>query len=172
MVAGAITGVVDICWSLSELNQFLATCSAKILLAVHVASLYAVFGGLILMLFIAFAFFLFFGTRCGVFLNALSELQKRQRDEARPYAFTALSLVLASVPLFACALLLAYSSSLEIIETRHHKGLVVFAVITAGLAAFAGSILAAFFLGRVIELCLSRSPRGRFRRWLSHPSPR
>ncbi|MFH0901862.1 MAG: sulfatase-like hydrolase/transferase, partial [Pseudomonadota bacterium] len=169
IVAGFLVGAGDVLYSWERLDRFLPRCGGKLVCAIHVGALYAAAGAVAALLVAIALLGLVNLTRLGPLAGHCLLQHRVTREHNCRDAMAGLSLVLAGVPLLALALGATYLYGVRILATRHHQGLIVLVVMATTLVALAGTVLAAFVLGRLVEVLLRAVARGRVARVLSHP---
>ncbi|HKA87766.1 MAG TPA: sulfatase-like hydrolase/transferase [Haliangiales bacterium] len=167
-LAGAVVGAGDALVSYGRLSQFLPGVGGKLGCILFCAALYA-FGLSLVAAAGAMA------VTALLRLSALGPLVAhgleqhrlaRLRDPRRALAGTALAI--AAVPCVAAALALAAQSGTFLLQTRKNHELVIVATVLVAAGLLVAGVVAAFVLGRLVEVGLRRLP-DRAVRALSHP---
>jgi arylsulfatase A-like enzyme len=167
-LAGFAVGLLDAFAAWGRMAQFEPGAGGRLVAALLAAMLYAfaagVVGPLVALVVAGLARFTALGP---LWRHAVAQHDAVRARDPRD-ALVGLSIAIAGVPLLGAALALAYRVGFVAISTRKHKGLVVAVAMIATIVALGVAVVAAFALGRVVELGLRRALRGRVLTLASH----
>ena len=153
--AGLATGAIDAIWSWAPAAQFAHGFVTRLRFVTYNTAAHGVAGLVIGCVLTAILLALSRGTRLGDLLRfAFADHRARQKVDPR-VTVVGLSIVLAGLPALAALLFIAYRATLPFVAGRHELGLVVIVAMAVTLGAIALAAVAAFVIGRALEVGLA-----------------
>ena len=152
--AGLATGAIDAIWSWGPAAQFAHGFAARLRFVAYNSVAHGAAGLVIGWALTAFFLAVSRGTRLGDLLRFAFADHRARRERDPSETVVGLSIVLAGLPSLAALLFIAYRATLPFVTGRHELGLVVVVAMAVTLVAIGLSAIAAFVLGRLLEIPL------------------
>src|SRR5438874_2036304 len=165
LIAATAAGMIDAVWSWAPAAQFVPHAGGRLRFVLYTALSHGAGGAVIGAAALAIGVALARGTRLGNLVRfAFADHEARRARDPR-VTVVGLALVLAGLPALAASLWVGFRLVGPYVTNRHAIALVVVVAMAATLAAVAVAVVAAFVLGRLVELALR--PLAARVRWVS-----
>jgi arylsulfatase A-like enzyme len=156
VIAGLAVGAIDALWSWGPAGQFVPGFLSRLRFVAYSGVLHAAGGALVGLVLTAGLLVLSRLSRLGDLARFAWAAHREMRARGPGEAVAGLSLVLATLPCIAVALLASYRLTTKFLANKKAAELKVIVAMGASVAAIALAIPIAFVLGRAIEVGLRR----------------